>query len=551
MIQKLTIQNFAIIDRVEIQFSDYLTIITGETGAGKSIMIEALGLILGNRAEQISFFNPTQKCFVEGIFEIGKYNVQSFFEENELDYDTTVIVRREIAPSGKSRAFINDTPVNLKLLQQLSASLIDLHQQFDTLDIHEVSFQLRMVDALADNKKLLANYSDLYKEYAINKKNLAHLREQSEKIHLEKDFIEFQLTEFQQIELEVGMQEVLEADLNILNNAESIKRVTSQFHHAMLESDNALLSQWREQVKALATIRKYHSEVNRIVEQFDSFHEEVKMLCRDIESVSDQTEYNPEKIQELNDKLNAIYKLQKKHHVADIQQLIDIKSGLEAQLDSFDNLEENIKQLSLQIENQEKVLWELSKNLSEKRKEVAPHFEEKVHQMLQQISMENARLKVRIQPLHQLTPVGTDAVEFFFASNKGSQFLPIKDIASGGELSRLNLVTKSLVASAIPLPTLVFDEIDSGISGDVALKMGKMLQQLSRQHQVISITHSPQIASKADRHFFIYKQDTEEKTIAKIRQLTKEERIVAIAEMLSSKPPSGFALKNAKELIEK
>ncbi len=551
MIKKLNIHNFAIIDKLEINFSNKLTIITGETGAGKSILLGALGLIMGNRADGVSLYNPAEKCVIEGYFDVSRYDIKGFFTQNELDYDDEVVVRREITPAGKSRAFINDTPVTLKELQQLSNSLIDLHQQFDTLDIHNVSFQLRMIDALADNDALLKGYQAKYKLCQSDRKKLADFIAQSANASKEIDFLSFQLQEFSKAELIEGEQVRLENDLVQLSNAETIKRITTAAYQNLHDDENSLTGQLEVLSKQVASVKKFHKEIPALHERIDNIRYDLQDIASEFERIADNTEYDGERIIETQSRLDLIYKLQKKHNVKDISELLEIQYDIENRLKNFGDLTGTIEDLESGIAVQEKVLRELAANLSTRRQAVTNDFVSKVEVLLSQLSMEYAKLKVEIKPLPELTLTGTDEVEFLFAPNKGSRFMSIKDAASGGELSRLTLCTKSLIASAIPLPTLIFDEIDTGISGDVALKMGKILQDLSNHHQVVSITHSPQIASKAEKHYFVYKKVLEDSTVTNVKELTYDERIRAIATMLSTNPPSAGALENARELLER
>lgn len=549
MIQRLLVKNYAIIEDLEIQFSNGLTIITGETGAGKSILLGALGLIMGKRADTKSLYEEDRKCIIEGHFDISKYDLKEFFDTNDIDYDEELVIRRELTPSGKSRAFINDTPANLKHLQQLSAALIDLHQQFDTLDIHNVSFQLRMIDALADNQSLLNRYQAEFRQYQSNKRQLSKFIEQNASAEREMDFINFQLEEFNKVELVNGEQEKLEEEIGGLQNAEDIKRVLGAASQHLTESEQSVVGQLNELSNNLNSIVKYSPQIAKLYQRFESATLELQDISNELEAIGDQTEYNPERIHEVQDRLDAIYKLQKKHNVISVEELLAIQEKLQAQLNDFGDLSSQIEQLELEIDRQEKHLYEIAADLSKKRQMVIGGFEDKVHAMLAQLSMNNARLQVNIQTLEELNSTGLDEINFLFAANKGGRLQAIKDVASGGEIARLTLCTKSLVASAIPLPTLIFDEIDTGVSGDVALKMGDILRRLSNHHQVVSITHSPQISSKADSHYFVYKKDLEERTITKIKELSLEERVRAIATMLSSSPPSDSALENARELL--
>ncbi|MFZ4543769.1 MAG: DNA repair protein RecN [Saprospiraceae bacterium] len=549
MIKKLLIRNFALIDDLEILFSENLTIITGETGAGKSILLGGLGLIMGNRADGISFYNPAEKIVIEGYFDIKNYDIKSFFEENELDYDSEVVVRREIAPSGKSRAFINDTPVTLKELQQLSSALIDLHLQFDTLDIHQVSFQLRMIDALADNQKKLAEYQHLFLQYQSDKKKLSDLIQLSASSSKEMDFLNYQLEEFNKAELTENEQELLEAELQKLSNSEAIKNVMFSSYRQLYDDDSSISTQLDEIIKNIYSIKKYHKEVASIYERLENLRYELNDVAKETENIAADTEYDGERIIEIQGRLDMIYKLQKKHQVSDIKTLIEIETQIREKIHGFADLSGSIATLEEKITKQEIELKGIALELSSRRNSVTEVFVNKVESLLAQLAMEHAKLKVEVRPIESLTFTGSDDVAFLFAANLGSKFMPIKDTASGGELSRLTLCIKSLVASSIPLPTLIFDEIDAGVSGDVALKMGRILRQLSDKHQVVSITHSPQIAAQAKTHYFVYKKTLEDKTVTNVRSLNEEERIRAIATMLSTNPPTQSAIENAKELL--
>lgn len=549
MIKSLHIRNYALIESLELNFPKGLTIITGETGAGKSILLGALELIMGERADTKALYSEEEKCVVEGFFDISAYDLKDFFSENDIDYDTDVVVRREILPSGKSRAFINDTPVNLKVLQDLSGALIDLHQQFDTLDIHQISFQLRMVDALAGNKSRLADYQQRYKSYQSDKKRLAEWIAKSENSNKENDFLQFLMEEFNKAELIDGEQEKLEEELLRLTNAEDIKRTSGAAFNYLLENEHSIVGQLNDIGAQLQHVSKVDPAIAKILERYQSLVIELQDVAGELETIAEDTEYDPARIAEIQQRLDLIYKLQKKHSVATVAELLEIQRQTELQLNSFGDLSAEIAALRERISQQEAELLDIAVQLRTARMAVVPEFEARVQELLIQLAMPSAQFQVAFQPLEQLSATGLDEVNFLFSANKGSKPQLIKSVASGGELSRLTLVTKSLVASAIPLPTLIFDEIDSGLSGDVALKMGNILRHLSNQHQVISITHSPQISAKADSHYFVFKKEKEDRTVTHVRLLNQEERIRAIATMLSQNPPSDSALENARELL--
>ncbi len=549
MIKSLHIKNYALIESLDVDFSRGLTIITGETGAGKSILLGALGLIMGHRADSKSMYDEDKKCVVEGYFDIRKYEIRDFFSDNDLDYEEDLVIRRELLPSGKSRAFVNDSPVNLGVLQQLSAALIDLHQQFDTLDIHNVSFQLRMIDALAGNKKLLADYEQKFRLYQYERQKLAELIERNDNAARETEFLEFQLQELQEAALREEEQQELEEESARLTNAEEIKRNLGGIHQHISESEQSVLGQLQEMGQTLNQIEKYDTRLGQLSQRYQSILLEMEDLAEEFGKLAEETEYDPERIQVVQERLDLIYRLQSKHSVTSVKDLLEIQRQLEKQLQSFADLSSEIENLQAGISQQENILHEIAVQLSENRQAVTADFEQRVEQRLSQLAMEHARLQVDIRKLDRLHPTGYDEVNFLFAANKGSRMQLIKEVASGGEVSRLTLVTKSLVASSIPLPTLIFDEIDSGVSGDVALKMGNILRQLSNEHQVITITHSPQIASKADLHYFVYKEVRDDRTVTKMRQLSDEDRVRAIATMLSQNPPSESAIENARELL--
>lgn len=549
MIKQLHVRNYALIESLELRFSEGLTIITGETGAGKSILLGALGLIMGNRADSKTLYEEDRKCVVEAQFEVSEYELREFFRIYDLDYDPELVIRRELLPSGKSRAFVNDTPVTLKVLQELSASLVDLHQQFDTLDIHHVSFQLRVLDALAGNKDLLKTYQRRYRAYRTDQRTLAELKERNENASKELDFINFQLEEFNEAELQAGEQDALEEELSMLTNAEEIKQTLAAAFQHLSESERSIVSQLQEIGQSLAQISRYDGRVGRIYERFGSLQVELADLTREFEAVADDTEYDAGRIAEVQQRLDLIYRLESKHNVSSVEELLELQARLQTQLDAFGDLSSEIERLQQRVQEQERELFVLAGELNQRRREVIAGFENRVVELLGQLAMEHAQLDVVLTNLPALGPTGIDEVNFLFAANKGSRLQPIKDVASGGELSRLTLVVKSLVASAIPLPTLIFDEIDTGVSGDVALKMGRILRRLSDHHQVVSITHSPQIASKADRHYFVYKAIRADRTVTELQLLEGEERVRAIATMLSQSPPSPSAIENARELL--
>jgi DNA repair protein RecN (Recombination protein N) len=549
MLKKLSVRNYALIDVLEIVFSDKLTIITGETGAGKSILLGALDLVMGGRADMKTFYNDTEKCVIEAWFEVKKYDLKQFFAENELDYDDEVVIRRELTPAGKSRAFVNDTPVNNQVLKEITDSLLDVHQQFDTLDIHQVNFQLRMIDALAGNDALVSKYGADYKSYIANQKRLAHLNQSAADNTKELDFLRFQYEELEAAKLIPGEQKSLEGELSLLTSAEDVKQITAQTFDQLLENEQSIVAALRELSRRMQPSAAKVPSIAAIQKRMDSVILELEDLGADCERIAEATDHDAERIAFAQDRLNSLYKLLKKHTVKDDDQLISLAEDLRSRLSGFSNADEEIARLEKAIAAQIVDLKTQASAISGRRKKVIPKFEADVHAMLQSLSMPHARLQVACAPLDQPTPTGTDDVAFLFATNLGSKFLPIKDVASGGELARLTLCTKSLVADAIPLPTLIFDEIDTGVSGDVALRMGLILKELASRHQVVAITHTPQVASKAEAHYFVYKKVEDNRSFSRVKCLTPDERVRAIATMLSGNPPSDAALATAGELI--
>ena len=549
MLKRLYVRNYALIGELQIDFSKKLTIITGETGAGKSILLGALGLIMGDRADSRIFYNKEEKCIVEGEFDVSAYQLEEFFEENELDYDHEVVIRRQVSPAGKSRAFVNDTPVNNQVLRRLTEVLVDLHQQFDVLDIHNVNFQMRMIDALANNQARLKEYGALYRSYSKDKKQLAELIERSETGAREMEFLLFQLGELRDAELQEGEQEDLESGLSGLSNSEEIKRSFGQLYSSLAEGENTLIAQLQELVRPISALGNVSPKIKGMAERLESVLTELEDIARESEEVSEHTDHDPARIEEIQERLNQLYSLQKKHNVNSVDELLAIQTQMESDSTGFADLGTQIEELGKNIEKQRVDLAQRAEVLREARLGVVQGFEQKVGDMLKMLSMPHAALKVDVRPLKELNATGMDEVQFLFSTNVGSSFLPIKQVASGGELSRLTLCTKSLVADAIPLPTLIFDEIDTGISGDVSLKMGQILKSLSDRHQVVSITHTPQVAARADKHYFVYKQSGTDRTITNVRLLNDDERLHSVAVMLSGNPPSEAALVTASELV--
>lgn len=549
MLRNLEIQNYAIIEHLDVDFPSGLAIITGETGAGKSILLGALGLIMGNRADSKVMYNPETKTFVEAVFDIKAYGLTSFFEEFELDYHDELIIRREIAVGGKSRAFVNDSPVTLDILSELTSFLIDIHRQFDMLDIQKPAKQIEVVDALANNKSPLDEYREVFKKYKNQLKNLEDLKAKNRLANQEAEFLKFQIDEFDTAALKTDEQSILESELKKLTAAEEVKKATTALSFVLEEDEQAVIGQLQTLSNTFYSLIHIDPAYNELYERLISSKEELSDMSREATKIADATEYDEAAINTANSRLNQIYKLQKKHNVSNMEALLAVENEIRTKLDGFADLSDSILKKEAEITASYKDLNTKADKLSQNRKKVSKAFEDEIHTMLASLSMENAYIRVQITESSSLNINGKDDLVLLFSPNKGSEFLPLKDIASGGEISRLTLCIKSMVAESITLPTLVFDEIDAGVSGDVALKMGLILDKLALKHQVICITHSPQIASKADVHFWVYKADTTDRTITAMKSLTHDERVTEIAKMLSGNPPTPAAIANAKELI--
>ncbi|MBT3544569.1 MAG: DNA repair protein RecN [Saprospiraceae bacterium] len=551
MIISLEIQNYAIIEKLHVALDKGLNIITGETGAGKSILLGALGLIMGKRADTKVLYHQDRKCIVEARFNIKSYDLKGFFEANNLDYDIELIIRREISPVGKSRAFVNDTPVTLAILQELTKSLVDMHQQFDTLDIHSSKWQMEVLDSLAGNTKLLSAYQLEFKEYKVAEKRLKTLEKEAANALKELDYITFQFTELDEASLEFDEQESKEQLLNRLAGTEDIQRVANSAYFAIDESEQSIINQLQIISQDLDNIKELDPKLSESYDRVLSSLEELRDIAAVLQDVNENVEHDPNLAQETQERLDIIYRLQKKHQVVSIEELLTIQTDLHTRINSQQKMDGEINEIASKMHKLETSLKATAKKLSTSRKKIAKSFAKDIEVLLATLSMEHAKIDARLTDSDQLTPSGLDKVDYYFSANKGGTLGALKNVASGGEISRLTLVIKSLVASSMALPTLIFDEIDSGVSGEVANRMAEIISKLAKKHQVMSITHSPQIAAKAQHHYFVYKHETETRTITNIKLLSADDRIVEIAKMLSGNPPSDAAVANARELIGK
>ncbi len=549
MLRKLTIQNYAIIDEIEIDFSNGLDIITGETGAGKSILMGALGLILGARADTSVLLKADKKCFIEGSFSIdGKQAIIDFLQSADLYNDTEIVLRREIAANGKSRAFINDTPATLQQLKTTASMLVDLHQQFDSLELGESGFQREVLDALAANFLLLDEYQKIFYQWQNAKKQLEQLQLQKNSFDKELGYNQFLYNELSENSFKENELENLENELKLLSNAENIKTGLSEIYFQLKENEQPVVQTIKQITNRLNSLSSYHPTVPTLVERLQSAQVELQDIAEEIDNINNTVHHDEKRIELINDRLSAGYKLLKKHGVQTTNELRQIQNVLQQKLQAVLNMDETITEKEKEVKKFQEITSATAIVISNKRKEQVAPFEKNVNKLLAQVGMPNALLKVEIKET-ALNSFGADAIEFLFDANKSNRFEPLRKVASGGELSRLMLCVKSLVAQSMDLPTLIFDEIDTGISGEAAKQAGAILKGLSAGRQVICITHQPQIAGRADAHFFVYKEIKGNAVKTNIRLLSKEERITAIAQMLSGERPTAAALQNAREMV--
>jgi DNA repair protein RecN (Recombination protein N) len=549
MLTALTIENFALIEKLDITFSDGFSIITGETGAGKSILLGALGLVLGKRADLASLKNKDQKCIVEAHFSIENYHLSSFFEENDIDYDHQTIIRREILPTGKSRAFINDSPVNLQQLQDLSYFLIDIHSQHQTLELSEEDFQFKILDTLASNLDMLSEYQSLLKKYRATVTSLEVNKSKLSELIKEREYNQFLFDELNAAQLKAGELEALELKYQSLNNVEFIKENIVKLMASAYDEELGIIKQLKEFKAILHKNTNYDIDYQEFFERINSIVIEFEDVVSELESKSDQVVNDPEKLEAVNQKLQLIYNLQKKHAASSIEELLTIQTELENKVISVSALEEEIMFLEKNGNELALQLDAIALKISKSRSEAIPKLSEKLTAILQSLGMPNVRIKIAIQPTNHYQTNGKDTLEFLFSANKGSDFGALKRVASGGELSRIMLAVKFILSHYSKLPTIIFDEIDTGVSGEIANKMGEIMQNMSTSMQVFAITHLPQIAAKGSNHYKVFKTIIQNNTISELKLLTDEARINEIAEMLSGKDISESALNHARALL--
>jgi len=549
MITSLSIENFALIEKLDINFSNGFSIITGETGAGKSILLGALGLVLGKRADLTSLKNKEDKCIVEANFSIRKYDLKSFFESNDLDYEDETIIRREILPSGKSRAFINDSPVNLQQLQDLSFYLIDIHSQHQTLELSEEEFQFKIIDSIAKNQDLVSEFQSVIKKYRSVKSLLEIKKSNLSSILKEKDYNEFLFNELASATLKVGDLEELEKTYEALNNVEFIKENLDKLLILANEDEFGLQKNLKEFKSILQKNSQFSQDFQSLLDRTNSIAIEFDDIVKELNRTSDLVFNDPENLELINQKLQVIYNLQKKHQVLTVEELLAIQSELESKVVSVTTLEQEISGFETTIIDLEKHLDNIALIISKNRSEAIPKLSEQLITILGQLGMPNVRFKIEIIPSNTYHLNGKDTLQFLFSANKGTDFGLLKKVASGGEMSRIMLAVKSILSQYSKLPTIIFDEIDTGVSGEIANKMGEIMREMSATMQVFAITHLPQIAAKGSSHYKVYKKVLGESTVSELSLLNSDERIIEIAEMLSGKNISDSAMNHAKALL--
>ena len=549
MLKSLSIQNYALISNLCIEFKPGLSTITGETGAGKSILLGALSLILGQRADITVLLNKEKKCIVEVQFDISNYDLQSVFENLDLDFENITTLRREINLNGKSRAFINDTPVNLNSLQIIGLRLIDIHSQHQNLELSNNQFQLHVIDTVAKQTEKVKQYKILFLQLNQLQKEYDELIKEVNKSKSDVDYFQFQFNQLEEAKLIENEQEELEKELEILNHAEDIKTTLQSTSHTLSGDGPSILNALKEIKQLNEKIKNYLSEADEIISRLDSSYIELNDLNREIELLNDRIDHNPERLQIINDRLDLIYSLQQKHRVNSSLELINIKNELEKKLSNINTFDTQLEKLKTKIEEQKDLVYVQANEISKNRIKAIPEIETKVIKLLQQLGIPNAKFSIKQRVLHEAGKDGIDEIIFLFSANKFAEEQELSKVASGGEISRLMLSLKSLITQNSFMPTIIFDEIDAGVSGEIADKMGNIIKNMSASMQVINITHLPQIASKGESHYLVYKIDADQITSTKIKLLNPEERINEIAKMLSGEELTEAALSNARELL--
>ena len=549
MLKRLSISNYALIDQIEILFDQGLTIITGETGAGKSIILGALSLILGERADSSSIRNKERKTVVEAVFDIKDYNLKSFFQENDIDYyEDELIARREINPNGRSRAFVNDGVVGLATLKELMTRLVDIHSQHSNMLLSRSSFQLSILDNIAGHYDDLNSYSNIYNNYRDTERKLNELRDNYDRNRSEEDYLRFQLNQLQETNLKPGEDEELEQQQRRLANATSLKEDLWKVINILNGEEQSLLDQLQDVHHSLAAAEENLEEVAGMSERVANSLIDLKDIAQSISSIEESLNNDPAALQQVEDRLNAIYSLERKHNVKTVNELLELQTQYQQRLDTIDCSEERINAMQQQVDNQRKEALKLAQVISEKRKKAATEFSTKLIPLAQNLGMKNLQFHVDFKDV-EINASGCDNVDFLFAFNKNQALMPVKETASGGEISRLMLCIKSVIAQSMSLPTIIFDEVDTGVSGEIAHKIGDMMGDIAHHIQVIAITHLPQVAAHSNSHLRVFKTDTATQTVTSVERLNDEEHVTEIARMLSGSEVNQAALDNARALI--
>ena len=552
MLRQLYIRNFTLIDELDITFKPGFSVITGETGAGKSIILGAIGQILGNRADARMVKAGCDKCVIEAHFDLSNYDMESFFDDNDIDYEPEdCIIRRELKANGKSRAFINDTPVALTTARELGQQLVDIHSQHQNLLLQKEDFQLNVVDIIAHNSQLLNDYRTLFDGYAKAKAALREKEEECEKDRANEDFLRFQADELVKAQLIDGEQEELEQELETLSHAEDIKGALFDADNLLSGDDRSITQSCKTMLSRLSDIGDVYPAIRQVTERIDSAYIELKDIARDISNLAESIDFDPARLTMANERLDTIYTLQKKHHVESVAELIAIRDNLTARLNDITNSEDMLEDMRRQVEDMHRKATEAAARLTESRQEAARHVTEQLLAQMTALGMPNARFEIKFET-KELAADGADRISYMFSANKNVPLEPIAQVASGGEVARVMLSLKAMISGAVKLPTIIFDEIDTGVSGRVAEMMAQIMRQMGRaDRQVISITHLPQIAALGTTHYKVEKTDTDDTTISRMRMLGHDERIKEIAQMLSGSNISDAAIENAKSLLEK
>ena len=550
MLRSLYIQNYALIEKLDIDFGSGFSVITGETGAGKSIILGAIGLLLGQRADVKSIRRGAAKCVIEARFEIAGYGMQPFFEENELEYEDECILRREVYASGKSRAFINDTPASLVQMKELGEQLIDVHSQHQNLLLNKEGFQLSVLDLLAHDEDELSKYRSLHREWKQVQQDLEHLVALAEKNKADEDYIRFQLEQLADAGLVAGEQEELEQELETLSHAEEIKGSLYKITRLLDGEEQGAVQLIKEALSTADSLERYYPKAKEIAERLRSAYIDMNDLASETEVLKEDIEFNPERLDWVNERLNTLYTLEQKHRVSKVEELMELLDKYNKQLKEIDSFDEQIESLKKQLEVSHQELLQQAAVLSEQRKIASKAIASQLVEMVVPLGMPNMRFAIDFVPKQEPESDGMDEIRFMFSANKSAELQPVAQTASGGEISRLMLCIKAMIAGFTALPAIIFDEVDTGVSGDIADKMGDIMQELGTKMQVFAITHLPQIAAKGKDHYFVYKEDTDERTVTRIRKMNKEERVKEIARMLSGASLTSASIANAKELLK-